>query len=255
MQFFLILTFQIFLISCKNSQFASSTQKPADVKPTPTPAPVITPPIVPASPTPTPIVVSPTPAPSCTESLSYTPEDILCHIPVGSNTTWSNTTPWKTLSDAFVDRQAEWLSPLAQTTCGNNACCPFVPQTNKLLFVSNFTIAADGVYSYEVITDDQGLVKFWKNMSPTQVALTSTLGAGSKGTVTLTAGQYAVIVEATDISSAATGAVFSLRNNQNVLVKHTAQNDNWCIFRVANNENTETFVPSVASCKKCFGRP
>ena len=188
-------------------------------------------------------------------TLAYKPENILCHIPVNSDTTWSVTDEWKTLSNNFKDRQAEWLSPLAQTSCDGHACCPFVPNSNKLFFVSNFTIATDDTYLYEVITDDLGVVKIWKNMDPAQSVLTTPQGKGASGSVVLQKGQYSVIIEAIDVNNTATGAVFALRSNQGGVIKHTLGNDNWCIFQVTASEVAETFVPAVAACLKCFGRP
>ena len=246
----------IFLIAffarCKQQSFSGSNTKPALViSPTPaitsSPAPTIAPSPVP--------VGSPTPVPTCMENLTYKPEEILCHLPVGSDTVWANTDGWKTLSNNFRDRQAEWLSPLAAKSCDGHACCPFVPNSNKLFFVSNFTIEVEDYYLYESITDDIGVVKFWKNMDPNQVTLKTPSSTGSSGSVLLQKGQYAVVIEATDTNSTATGAIFALRNNQGNVIKHTGQNDNWCIFQVTSDVVAETFVPTAASCKKCFGKP
>ncbi len=239
------------LSNCKKQGFSGSSNNPAAASPTPAPSPSLAPIDAPAKPTTPPI----SPSPTCLDNLTYKPEEVLCHIPVNAETTWAHTVEWKAISDAFRDRQAEWISPLPATTCATFACCPFVPNSNKLFYVSTFSITADDTFQYDVITDDLGVTKIWRNSDPSQPVLTTPQGKSATGATPLSKGNYAVVIEAIDTSATATGAVFSLRNNQGTLVKHTAQNDNWCIFQVGTSEIAETYIPAAAACRKCFGKP
>jgi hypothetical protein len=194
----------------------------------------------------------PTPA-ACTHTISgYNPEQVSCNVKVnrGSNIWWG-VGQWATAQTAFTNKAASWISSLP-AVAGNY--CPYVPNTQTLIYVSHLVIAKAGKYSVEAIIDDTGTLALWKAGDPNQEVLSMAGGAfRAHKEVQLEPGIYSIVVAAVDVGLSATGMVASFRDSSNNIVKQSESDNSWCIFRApSTNLNLKTFVPGVASCRSCF---
>ena len=199
------------------------------------------------------------PAAVCTADLSYNPQQVDCTIKVAdTESIWSHAgLPWTKFIDSFKDKEASWISPLQRVTTFGRVYCPFVPQAEKLIYVSHVDIAVDGDYVFESIVDDTGYLRLWKNADPDQEVLlmpgnnANPVSAGW-AKIGLTAGRYSIIVDALDVGRAATGMVMSIKGADGTVLKRSTNDGSWCIFRVASIEDVKAYVPKAAACRACF---
>ncbi len=193
----------------------------------------------------------------CTAKLDYNPTDIKCALKESaSNTIWKNSAPsWSARVQAFTNKDAFWLSPLAAAKTGANYdYCPYVPGSDKLIFVSHFELAADATVKLEAIIDDQGSVRLWKDANSKTVAYSSpAVTAAASDEVALTKGFYSVIIDGIDTGATATGMIASFTDKATgALIRQTESTKDWCIYRVTKDTNVEDFINSAALCQPCM---
>ncbi len=193
---------------------------------------------------------------ACREKLTYDPSLILCSLKQNDKKTiWDLTPPWTARVESLKNRAAAWISPLTPVENAGNASvmCPFVPDSDRLIFVSNFTLQEDTEVTIEAVIDDEGSLRLWKDADSKQQLYLSAKGAKIDGTVRLTKGFYSIVADGVDIGKAATGMIMTIFNPQGGVIRQTeASAKDWCIFRVKADTNVETFVNAASLCRSCM---
>jgi hypothetical protein len=191
----------------------------------------------------------------CTTNLGYNPSQVQCNISAGGDSIWANTDGWREALGRFTDKQASWISPLAAVADNQgHPMCQLLDGTEKLFYVTYVNITSPGAHNIEALMDDQGAVHVWKRADPNQeVYVSPGLTAEAKGGVNLEAAGYAIVVEAQDVSKAATGMTFSIKGPGGNVIKRSVADGSWCIFRVPAATDVRSWLPGAAACKQCFG--
>ena len=202
------------------------------------------------------IVTGPTKV-ECTEQIQYDPSEILCALnEVNHKTVWDTAGGWSTAVASLKNLSASWISPLAPITSGSGESaiqyCPFVPQSDKLIFVSHFVLPADETITLEAVIDDSGQVRLWQDADPLKQVYISDKSSKVDGSVALSKGFYSVVMDGIDSGQVATGAIATLFNADGSVLKQTQSDKEWCIFRVTADTDVVSFVKSAASCRACF---
>jgi hypothetical protein len=148
-----------------------------------------------------------------------------------------------------------WISPLDTVTSGGFQRCPFVPNSDKLVFVTNFNNSIRQDITVEGVIDDVGTARLLKGGSfKNPINLADQNAPNFSRTVTLEPGTYTLVVEALDQGQVATGAVISVLDQQRTVLRQSEPNTkNWCIFRIQSQQlNVDTFLGQAAICQPCF---
>jgi hypothetical protein len=192
----------------------------------------------------------------CREKLNYDPSQILCSLKQNDKKTiWDVTPPWTERVNLLKNRAASWISPLTPVENVNNASvmCPFVPDSDRLIFVSHFTLAEDAEIAIEAVIDDTGSLRLWKDADSRQQVYRSAEAPRIDGRIRLTKGFYSIVADGVDIGKAATGMIMTIFNAQGGIIRQTeASTKDWCIFRVKADTNVESFVNAASLCRPCM---
>jgi hypothetical protein len=195
------------------------------------------------------------PVPQCTAPLTYDPLEIRCSLGQKSATVWTSIPGFVARMDALVNKAATWISPLDAVTTGGLQRCPFVPNSDKLIFVTHFNTTVRQNITIEGVIDDAGTARLLKGGDfKNPIALADQNVPNFSRTVTLDPGTYTLVVEALDQGQVATGAVISVLDQQRTVLRQSEPNTrNWCIFRVQSQQvNVDTFLSQAAICQPCF---
>jgi hypothetical protein len=196
------------------------------------------------------------PVAECREKLNYDPSQILCSLKQNDKkTVWDITAPWTERVNSLKNRAASWISPLTPVENANNASvmCPFVPDSDRLIFVSHFTLAEDMDIVIEAVIDDAGSLRLWKDADSRQQIYISPVAPKVDATMRLSKGFYSIVADGVDIGKAATGMIMTIFNAQGGIVRQTeASAKDWCIFRVKADTNVESFVNAASLCRPCM---
>jgi hypothetical protein len=193
---------------------------------------------------------------ACREKLNYDPSQILCSLKQNDKKTiWDVTPPWIERVNSLKNRAAAWISPLAAIENAANASlmCPFVPESDRLIFVSNFTLTEDTDITMEAVIDDEGSLRLWKDADSKQQVYISPKAPKVDGAMRLSKGFYSIVADGIDVGKAATGMIMTIFNAQGGIIRQTeASAKDWCIFRVKADTNVETFVNAASLCRPCM---
>jgi hypothetical protein len=200
-------------------------------------------------------VITEAPVIACKEKLNYDPSQILCSLKESENVTiWERTNAWIERVNSLKNPAASWISPLAAVNgAGNSVYCPFVPDSDRLIYVTNFTLTEDSDITIEAVIDDIGTVRIWKNADSKQEIYTSTKGPKVDGNIKLTKGFYSVVSDGIDAAQGATGMIMSIFDAKGGIIRQSeASANDWCIFRVKADTDIAAFVNSASSCRSCL---
>jgi len=196
---------------------------------------------------------------TCEEDLDYDPQSVQCQIsPTDLSSVWSKTDGWNTSQEKLEDKNARWISPLKQVLLANGSLtCPSIPSTDLFIYVSSFKVSVPGNYRVEIMNDDRGHLRFWKNANPNEEVVSQLTGSNYDPKVAhLTAGSYTIVLDSADTGKVATGIIMSIKSPDGNVIKRSVSDGSWCIFRIdtlANpNFNITEYVLKAASCRKCF---
>jgi hypothetical protein len=195
------------------------------------------------------------PVPQCTATLNYNPLEIRCSLGQKANTVWNSVPSFVARTDLLFNKAAMWISPLDTVTSGGFQRCPFVPNSDKLVFVTNFNNSIRQDITVEGVIDDVGTARLLKGGSfKNPINLADQNAPNFSRTVTLEPGTYTLVVEALDQGQVATGAVISVLDQQRTVLRQSEPNTkNWCIFRIQSQQlNVDTFLGQAAICQPCF---
>lgn len=191
----------------------------------------------------------------CKEDVDYDPSDFMCSLPVSEDSIWDIVTEWKNREDQLIDRDSSWISAAPV----NNNYCASIPQSDQLIFVSNFTITSDMNVRIQSIIDNYGTVMIWKDADPLKSVYKSEENVPwVNDDIQIKSGFYSVIVDSID-TGGASGIVFSLINSDSrvsILNSNSAAEGlvPWCMFRRSSesDKSTTDFVRDVSSCRPCL---
>jgi hypothetical protein len=209
----------------------------------------------------------------CTQAVSgYTPETVNCSISINGGGGWANQNDYKTRENRMINQNAKWIAPNQQVS----NYCPAVSTSQLLMYVSNFTTTGGTVYNLEYIIDNAGEVFVWKNGDPNdpnaikigfsgcQAGGFNDSKCGSKKQLTLVPNtRYSLVITLNEsqpqASGNASGVVMTIHDSNSAVVKSTASDNTWCVFRknswvwgATAEAEVKSFVPAVAGCKSCF---
>lgn len=189
----------------------------------------------------------------CNINVAYDPTSVNCALPIAGNNIWTRSPTWSGAVNQFSNKSATWISPLAASSSGSESFCPSIPSNDKLIYVSYFKVATAGDFSFEVINDNTGRLAVWKNADPTQevISLSTPDRSISRQTKDLKPGHYSIILESQDFGTAS-AAVLSVKGPSGEVVKQTASDNTWCIFRTSAATVMKDFIPGAAACRPCF---
>jgi len=185
----------------------------------------------------------------------YDPLAIMCSIsPNDPRAIWNNVPEWKLNSDLFVDRTASWISPLAKAMSldGERDLCPEVPLADKLIYVSYLKVTTGGNFTFEIMNDNEGIMSLWKDgnsKTVTESWMTNEIHAPRS--IFLVPGIYSIVLESID-NGVASAVLLSVQDSIGQVVKNTATDGTWCIFRTSLAENTPDYVTKASKCRKCL---
>jgi hypothetical protein len=191
-------------------------------------------------------------AKACKQTLDYDPNEILCAlVEEDSDTVWKNgkdvwVTGW------LKNKRASWISPLAAQKDGTKDYCPFVPGSEKTIYVSNFELKADQEITIEAIMDDIGQLRLWKNADPNQEVYISNRNAVASGKIKLAKGFYTIVMDAVDVGAFASGAIATIFDGSGSMLRQTAASKDWCIYRVKVDVNIPEFLNGASRCRSCM---
>lgn len=192
---------------------------------------------------------------ACREKLSYDPSQILCSLKQNDKkTVWDVTAPWTDRVNTLKNRAAAWISPLAAVENSNvSIMCPFVPDSDRLIFVSHFLLAEDSDITLEAVIDDIGSIRLWKDADSKQQVYISANAPKVEGAIRLTKGFYSIVADGMDVGKAATGMIMTVFNPQGGIIRQTeASAKDWCIFRVKADTDVTNFVNAASLCRPCM---
>jgi hypothetical protein len=195
------------------------------------------------------------PVPQCTATLNYNPLEIRCSLGQKAATVWNSIPGFVTRMDALVNKGAMWISPLDAVSRLGLQRCPFVPNSDKLIFVTHFNTSVRQNVTVEGVIDDAGTARLLMGGDfNNSITLAEQNVPNFSRTVTLDPGTYTLVVEAIDQGQVATGAVISVLDQQRTVLRQSEPNTkNWCIFRVQSQQlNVNTFLGQAAICQPCF---
>jgi hypothetical protein len=195
--------------------------------------------------------------PVCKTKLQYNPSEILCSINEAERRTiWENVTEWQPRIQSLKNPRANWISPLAaveQVVGGQTQIfCPFVPDSDKLIFVSHFRLAEDTAVTLEAVIDDIGQVRLWKQADPGQQVYLSAKAPKVDGSVMLSKGFYTLVIDGIDTGRGATGTIATVYGANGAVLRQTEQKKEWCIFRVTAQTDVASFLRDASSCRYCM---
>ncbi|RYZ50357.1 MAG: hypothetical protein EOP07_23105 [Proteobacteria bacterium] len=104
----------------------------------------------------------------------------------------------------------------------------------------------------EAIMDDIGQVRLWKNADSKKEVYISKRAPTAKGKVKLEKGFYTVVMDAVDTGAFASGAIATIFDASNKIVRQTQSSADWCIYRVKTETDIPDFLNSAAACKACM---
>ena len=187
----------------------------------------------------------------CRQKLAYDPSEILCALQEEtSDTVWKNGGQWNT--SWIKNKKAYWISPLAPAKRGALVYCPFVPGSDKAIYVSHFKLDADQEITLEAEIDDIGQVSLWKNADSKKEVFISPRNYKTTGTVKLDKGFYTVVIDATDTGALASGMIASFFDATGKVIRQTQSSTDWCIYRVTATTDVADFLNSTSACKSCM---
>jgi hypothetical protein len=192
---------------------------------------------------------------ACREKLSYDPSQILCSLKQNDKkTVWDVTPPWTDYVNSLKNRAAAWISPLAAVENPNASfMCPFVPDSDRLIFVSNFTLTEDTDITLEAVIDDIGTVRLWKDADSKKQVYTSMNAPKVEGSIRLAKGFYSIVADGVDVGKGATGMIMTIFNPQGGIIRQTEPTaKDWCIFRVKADTDVAAFVNAASLCRPCM---
>ncbi len=267
----------LLLISCSdNSGFKASVQsaqvaKPpvkstteeSDLdaepkKPTPKPDPIVKPDTVDEAKMDPP---APNPRTSeCKEKTSYDPTEILCAIPENDTnfvSGWSGNMYWKNYVSSLKNKSASWISAaqIFKVPFGVGqfaVSCPFVPEAEKLIYVSHFELKADTPVSIEAVIDDKGQFRLWQDADPAKQVYISEATENLRSSMSLKKGFYSIVIDASDHAEGWSGAISSVLKTDGSVIRKTENTKDWCIFRVSAATDVNKFLRDAAACQPCL---